>query len=317
MNYSRFLVFLATAAVLSAQAPAPSQAPALPPARIGVPAAKPTTAPPVPPDKVVLTIGDQKLTAAEFEQLVDVLPEQVRSSARGPNKRQFAEQLVRIKIMSQEARKRKLDDNPAMRTQLELQKDNLLANAMFQDMTTNVKVDDAIERQYFEQHKAEYESVHARHILIHMKGSPIPLAAGKKELTEEEALAKAQEIRKKLAAGADFAVLAKTESDDTQSGANGGDVGTFRRNGQMVAEFEQAAFSLPVGGLSEPVKTKFGYHVIKVEQHETKSFDEVKPELEKKMRPELARNALENLEKQVPVTLDDSFFGPASPRTSK
>ncbi len=317
MNYSRFLVFLATAAVLSAQAPAPSQAPALPPARIGVPAAKPTTAPPVPPDKVVLTIGDQKLTAAEFEQLVDVLPEQVRASARGPNKRQFAEQLVRIKIMSQEARKRKLDDNPAMRTQLELQKDNLLANALFQDMTTNVKVDDAIERQYFEQHKAEYESVHARHILIHMKGSPIPLAAGKKELTEEEALAKAQEIRKKLAAGADFAVLAKTESDDTQSGANGGDVGTFRRNGQMVAEFEQAAFSLPVGGLSEPVKTKFGYHVIKVEQHETKSFDEVKPELEKKMRPELARNALENLEKQVPVTLDDSFFGPASPRTSK
>jgi len=317
MNYSRFLVFLATAAVLSAQAPAPSQAPALPPARIGVPAAKPTTAPPVPPDKVVLTIGDQKLTAAEFEQLVDVLPEQVRASARGPNKRQFAEQLVRIKIMSQEARKRKLDDNPAMRTQLELQKDNLLANALFQDMTTNVKVDDAIEHQYFEQHKAEYESVHARHILIHMKGSPIPLAAGKKELTEEEALAKAQEIRKKLAAGADFAVLAKTESDDTQSGANGGDVGTFRRNGQMVAEFEQAAFSLPVGGLSEPVKTKFGYHVIKVEQHETKSFDEVKPELEKKMRPELARNALENLEKQVPVTLDDSFFGPASPRTSK
>ncbi len=224
MNYSRFLVFLATAAVLSAQAPAPSQAPALPPARIGVPAAKPTTAPPVPPDKVVLTIGDQKLTAAEFEQLVDVLPEQVRASARGPNKRQFAEQLVRIKIMSQEARKRKLDDNPAMRTQLELQKDNLLANALFQDMTTNVKVDDAIEHQYFEQHKAEYESVHARHILIHMKGSPIPLAAGKKELTEEEALAKAQEIRKKLAAGADFAVLAKTESDDTQSGANGGDV---------------------------------------------------------------------------------------------
>jgi parvulin-like peptidyl-prolyl isomerase len=317
MNYSGFLVFLAAAACLSAQTPAPSQAPALPPARLGVPAAKPTPDAPVPPDKVVLTVGDEKLTAGEFEQLVDVLPEQVRASARGPNRRQFAEQLVRIKIMSQEARKRKLDENPSMRMQIELQKENLLANALFQDMTTNVKVDDATARQYFEQHKAEYESVNARHILVRMKGAPSPLAAGKKELTEEEALAKAQEIRKKLAAGADFAVLAKTESDDTQSGANGGDLGTFRRNGQMVAEFEQAAFSLPVGALSEPVKTKFGYHIIKIDQHQTKSFDEVKPELEKKMRPELARNALEDLEKQVPTTLDESFFGPATPRPSK
>jgi peptidyl-prolyl cis-trans isomerase C len=310
MNFPRFIVILAGATCLAAQAPAPgtpaTPTPPLPPARLGVPAAAPTA---VPPDKVVMTVGDEKLTAGEFDQLVDALPEQVRAAARGPNKRQFAEQLVRIKIMSQEAHKRKLDENPTVQRQIELQKENLLANVLFQEMAANVKVDDATAQKYFEQHKTEYESVHARHILIRFKGSQLPVAAGKKELTEEEALAKAQEIRKKLTAGEDFATLAKTESDDVQTGAKGGDLGTFRR-GQMVPEFEQAAFSLPVGQVSEPVKSKFGYHLIKVEQHETKTFAEVKPELEKKMGPELARNAVENLQKQVPVTLDDSFFSP-------
>jgi len=275
---------------------------------------------PVPPDKVVLTIGSEKVTAGEFEQLVDALPEQYRAAARGPNKRQFAEQIVRVRIMSDEARKRKLDQNPAVQRQIELQKDNLLANTLFQDMTANAHVDDATARQYFEQHKSEYEAVHARHILIRAKGSPLPAQPGKKELTEEEALAKAQEIHKKLVAGEDFASLAKTESDDARSAASGGDLGSFKRD-QMVPAFAQAAFGLAVGQLSEPVKTQFGYHLIKVEQHDVKSFEDVKPELEKRMRPELARSAVENLQKQTPVVMDEAFFGPpaapAAPAAAK
>ena len=308
MSYPRFVLVLAGAACVSAQTPAPTQPPASPPARVVITPTAPASA--VPPDKVVLTIGDQRMTAGEFDQLIDALPEQVRAAARGPNKRQFAEQVVRIKILSQEAHKRKLDETPAVQRQIELQKDNLLANALFADMTANVKVDDATEHQYFEEHKSEYETVHSRHILIRMKGSPLTLRAGKQELTDEEALAKAQELRKKILAGGDFAALAKTESDDATSGANGGDLGSIKR-GQMVTEFDQAVFSLPVGQVSEPVKTRYGYHLIKVEQHDTKTFDDVKADLEKKMRPELARSAVENLRRQTPVILDDAFFGPA------
>ena len=308
MSYPRFVLVAMGAACVSAQTPAPSQPPAIPPARVVITPTAPASS--VPPDKVVLTIGDQRMTAGEFDQLIDTLPEQVRAAARGSNKRQFAENLVRIKILSQEARKRKMDETPAVQHQIELQKDNLLANALFQDMTANVKVDDATEHQYFEEHKSEYETVHSRHILIRMKGSPLTLRAGKQELTDEEALAKAQELRKKILAGGDFAALAKTESDDATSGANGGDLGSFKR-GQMVAEFDQVVFSLPVGQVSEPVKTRYGYHLIRVEQHDTKTFEDVKADLEKKMRPELARSAVENLRRQTPVILDDAFFGPA------
>jgi len=316
MKFGTFLAFFAGAACLSSQTPAPKPVPpraAPAPRAVATPAA-PATPPAAAPaafDKVILTVGETKITAGEYEQLVDSLPEQFRAAARGPNKRQFAEQLVRIKILADEAKRRKLDQTPAIQRQVELQKDNLLANALFQELATNVKVDDAAARQYFEQHKSEYESVHARHILIRMKGSPVPLQPSKKDLTEEEALAKAQEVRKKLAAGEDFDSLAKAESDDAGSGAKGGDLGTFK-HGQMVAQFEQAAFALPVGQLSEPVKSQFGYHIIKVEQHDTTTFDEVRPELEKRLRPELARTAVENFRKQVPVTLDEGFFGPAA-----
>src|SRR5436190_19761650 len=100
---------------------------------------------------------------------------------------------------------------------------------------------------------------------------------GQKDLTEEEALAKAQEVRKKLVAGSMFAALAATESDDTGSGSNGGQLGPFH-HGQMVPSFAKAAFKLKPGELSEPVNSQFGYQRIMVDNHEAKRFADVKAE---------------------------------------
>ena len=94
-------------------------------------------------------------------------------------------------------------------------------------------MDDAAVAKYYDEHKSEYESATARHILIRVQGAPMPAAEGKKELTEAEGLAKAQSIQKRIAGGEDFAKVAKAESDDTQSGAQGGDLGVVKR-GMMV-----------------------------------------------------------------------------------
>jgi peptidyl-prolyl cis-trans isomerase C len=264
------------------------------------------------PTKVVLTIGDEKFTAVQYQQMVSGLPPQFQTAAMGPGKRQFLEQLIRVKLLAKEAERRKLDQKPSVQQQMEFQRTNLLAQALYQDLMDTAKVDDTESRKYFDEHKNEFEQVKARHILIRFKGSPVQLEPGKKDLTEEEALAKAQEIRKKLLAGEDFAMLAKAESDDKGSGANGGDLGPFKR-GQMVPAFEQAAFALPPGQLSEPVKSTFGYHLIRVDQKDTKTFDEVKGDIEKKLRPEIARKQVEDIRKNAPVTIDDTFFGPAGP----
>src|SRR5258708_20003205 len=97
---------------------------------------------------------------------------------------------------------------------------------------------------------------------------------GQKNMSDEDALAKATDLRTKIVAGGDFAALAKAESDDTGSGANGGALGEFT-HGRMVPQFEQAAFALPVGEVSLPIKTQFGYHCILVAKHETKNFQQV------------------------------------------
>ena len=317
------LLFVVTPlACLLAQTPAPktaapsetdSKPAAAKPPTVTLQPAAPVAAS-VPPDKVVLTVGDEKITAAEMEHLVEMIPEQYRAQARSTGRRQFADNVARLKVMAQEARRRKLDQTPAFKDQLAFSSEQLLAQTLYKDMLSNTKVDDASARAYYDQHKADYEQVKARHILIRFKGSPVPARSGQKELTEEEALAKAQEIRKKLVDGADFATLAKAESDDVGSGANGGDLGLFG-HGRMVPAFEQSAFSQPVGQISEPVKSQFGYHIIKVEQRQDKSFDEARSEIDKKLPPEIAQKTMQQLQTSANVVMDPDYFGPATPAT--
>ncbi len=126
------------------------------------------------------------------------------------------------------------------------------------------------------------EAVHARHILLRIREpapTPTPLPEGvtptptpegmptptptPEPRNEEQTLALANELRQRLLNGEDFAKLAAEYSDDPGSAAQGGDLGWFGR-GRMVSPFEEAAFSLPVGEISEPVKTDFGYHIIQV-----------------------------------------------------
>ena len=171
------------------------------------------------------------------------------------------------------------------------------------------KGDDAALKVIYESKKADFDQVQARHILIRYKGSPVPVRTGEKDLTEEEALAKANDDpEKRLNGGEDFAKIAKEESDDAGSGANGGDLGSFR-HGQMVGEFEKVAFAQPVGKLSEPIKTQFGYHIIKVEKHDSKPYDEVKSEL----GPEIAKQHADALKSKTNVQMDDTYFGAAQP----
>jgi parvulin-like peptidyl-prolyl isomerase len=117
------------------------------------------------------------------------------------------------------------------------------------------------------------EAVHARHILIR---SPRSEDFSKRQA----ALAKAKAIKKQLDGGADFIELAKAKSDGPGA-KNGGDLGFFTR-GQMTPEFEKAAFSLPVGGISDPIETEFGYHIIMVEEKRAAKrlrYDDVKLDL--------------------------------------
>ena len=303
---------LCAAAVAYGQTPAPVKpavsaakpaAAVVTPKKVVPATAKPAAAPAKTNDPVVITIGDRKITKSQFEGFVSALPEQAQGQAKGPNKRKFAEQYAEMESLAAEARRRKIDQLPSTKQIMALQVDNLLAS----EVLKQAKVDDAALHAYFDQHKAEFEQVKASHILISFKGSQASSKSGK-DLTDAESLAKAKDLREKIVKGGDFAAIAKAESDDTGSGANGGSLGSFG-HGQMVAPFEQAAFSLPIGQISEPVKSQFGYHLIRVDERKAKDFDEAKPQIEGKLKPELARKTIEDVKKAYPVILDDGYFG--------
>jgi peptidyl-prolyl cis-trans isomerase C len=311
MTYFRSLLLFASAACLLGQTP-PQPPPQLPLSDVKLSVDNPAANPPaVPPDRVILTVGDTKITAADFERLIDTLQPQYRTAARGAGRKQFADNVAQMLTLAHEAQRRKIDESADFKGRMMFQSSNILASMLVDRLGKDVQMSEADLRQYYADHKSEYEQVHARHILIRFQGSQVPVRPGQKDLSDAEALAKAQELRAKLAGGLDFAELAKLESDDTGSGSNGGDVGTFR-HGQMAPSFETAAFALKPGELSEPVKSQFGYHLIRVESHENRSFEEVRGELETRMKPEQTQKAItkmiEDLQKSSPPVFDPEYF---------
>jgi peptidyl-prolyl cis-trans isomerase D len=153
--------------------------------------------------------------------------------------------------------------------------------------TTGVTVTDREIERYYEQNRYRYETdeqVQASHILF--KTGP--------DKNEEAVRKKAEEVLAQAKAGADFAELARKYSEDT-SAQNGGDLGLFGR-GQMVPEFEAAAFSLAEGQISDLVRTTYGYHIIKVTKHQapfTRPLDSVRDEIRATLTQEKARAAME------------------------
>ncbi|MEM5947166.1 peptidylprolyl isomerase [Spirochaetia bacterium 38H-sp] len=148
----------------------------------------------------------------------------------------------------------------------------LIENRVLKD----IEVSDEEAKEYYDANPSQFvqpEQVHARHILISLAQD-----ASKEE--EDAAYAKIKQVKEELAKGADFAELAKKYSEGP-SGPQGGDLGYFGK-GQMVKPFEDAAFSLGVGEVSDVVRTQFGLHIIKVEDKKASSvisFDDAKPQL--------------------------------------
>ena len=157
-----------------------------------------------------------------------------------------------VQVSPSEARRRFEEVNEKVRIEYVFAPGNSIADDA-------VEITDADLAAYYQEHIADYE---------HPEQVSLEYAYFPKTASAEDSLQIAEEIvrlREEIEAGADFAELAEVVSDDPVSAAKGGDLGTFAR-GQMVEAFADAAFALAAGGLSEPVQTRFGWHLIKVEE---------------------------------------------------
>lgn len=323
----RVLLLSLMGAALWAQAPAATPkpaAPAKPKPAAAKPASKPVAQPAAQPapqlpasaaDPVVFSVGSKSMTRSQFDDFFKSLAPNVKAELGGETpqaRRRVAQQIADVMSFGEEARRLGLDQKPATRMQIFLQEQNALSAILYNHLLETLKPGEDAVKTWYDEHKNEYENAKARHILIRFQGSQVPIRKEQKDLTDAEALEKAKLVRDRLAKGEDFAAVAKAESDDVGSGAQGGDLGSFTR-GRMVPVFEEAAFSLPINEISQPVKSQFGYHLIQVQERSTQPLESVRAEIEKRLRTDVARKAMEGIRANSKAMLDDAYFGPVAP----
>lgn len=179
-------------------------------------------------------------------------------------------------LVSKDAENKKLGDGAEFKRKLEFARKKLLMEGVLQATAKTALTDAAMKAVYddaIKQMSAEQE-VHARHILIR--------AAAGDEKASKDAEDKIKAVIVRLKKGEDFVKVAGEVTEDPSGKANGGDLGYFGKD-QMVPEFAETAFKLDKGQISAPVKTQFGWHVIKVEDKRNKQppkFEDVKPQIE-------------------------------------
>lgn len=237
------------------------------------PAAKPPAGQPL-KDPVVAIVNGQQIRLSELEVAQQSLPQQYRNMPLQAVFPALLDRIIDSKLVVQEGRKNKVTEDAAFKKRMAFVEDQVLQDFWIQREIARKVTAEKLQERYEERLKSlpAEEEVHARHILV---------------ATEDEAKALIAELKK----GAAFDKLAKDKSTDKASGAEGGDLGWFKKS-DMVKEFADAAFALNKGGLTDtPVKTQFGYHVIKVEDRR-KAPPPAFEELSEQLREEMVREAV-------------------------
>ncbi len=258
--------------------------------------------------QVLAEVNGSVITTADYNKELEALPPYLKPMAETPEgKKELLDTMIVRELILQQAEKDGIDKSQAVADKLADLKKRVIVEAFLKKkVEEEAKISDKELQDFYNKNKDKFktgEQVRASHILVK---------------TEPEA----QEILKELKAGGNFEELAKKHSIDAAA-AKGGDLGWFGK-GAMLPDFEKAVFGLKEGAISGIVKTKFGYHIIKLTGKRPaglRPFDEVKEQLKaailpekqqevfKKLKDDLKKSAKLTIKEDVLKTLDGGKAG--------
>lgn len=244
----------------------------------------------VAPDAVVATINGTPVTEGDLQVAISDLEAQFSQLPEAQRRAAALSAVIEIRLMAAEAEKAGLADAEDFKRRMALLRERALHSAYIEETIAGSVSDEQVRARYDEQvaQMPASEEIRARHIIVD---------------TEEDAKA----IIAELDAGGDFEAIAKEKSKDGAA-AQGGDLGYFGK-GRMVPEFEEAAFAMEVGTYSkEPVKTQFGFHVLKVEDKrnaQPPAFEQVSQQFRSLLLREAYFDAVSKLREEAKVEIAD------------
>lgn len=237
--------------------------------------------------EVVARIGSEDITEADVLTFIQPYGQQaLMLYGTEQGRKMIIDDIIAMRLYALDAEAAKLDQNPEFQAQLISTRNAMLAQLAMRETVKDLTVSNEEAKKFYDENPEMFkqpERIRARHILV----------SGDEELAKVQA---------ELKAGKSFDVVAKEFSRDPGSAANGGDLGEFPR-GMMVPEFEKAAFELKnPGDVSAPVKTQFGWHIIKLEQKIPESvmpFEQIKDRLIQELKDQKTQKVIQDKAKEL------------------
>jgi len=256
--------------------------------------------------KVLVNIDSDTITLEEFNKELDKIPMNMKMLvATQSGKKTYLDRLIMKKLLLREAAKGKIEGEAEFQNRLADIKEQLLIESLLKKkIAADSQLTDNDMKKYYDTNKEKFKKekeINTRHILLK---------------TEEEA----KQIMEKLQKGEDFIELSKKYSIDPNAKASGGEIG-FHPKGTLLPEYEAAAFKLTkVGQVAGPVKSQFGYHIIRLEGAKPPayvSFDEVKDFIRQQLiqdkQKELLEKYIEDLKKAAKITINEELLKEEKP----
>ncbi len=243
---------------------------------------------------VLAKVGKAVINQDDYMREIGRVPEWARTNFKDlDGKSKFLDELIKKELVYQHAKKMRLDNDKEYRDKVEeFEKMTLVTMLLKKEIEGKLSLEDAMVKEFYEKNSDKFRigtEIKASHILVK---------------TEAEA----EDISSKLKEGSKFADLAKAFSIDKASGAKGGDLGYFGR-GKMVPEFERAALSLKPGEMSDPVSTRFGFHIIRlddIKEGKLASFEQSAESIKRQLAAERQRTMFDAFVKDLESSIETS-----------